>query len=227
MDLQQWIKKDRSKFTQRKDTIRASLTGETGILDHIGEDTKEDIFYMLMFCLLVASQKQPLADQAAEALRKEKFYSKPMSETKLAAFLRPWIRFHNVKARRLIAARTVFLETNFWNDLKNKYQSYKKSEGKARNRVLLQTRTWLDSKIDGMALKLASHFMRNVGMSGLAILDTHVRNCMKERYGIGDDINTQLKKDEYYLIERKVKEYAKQVGISLDELDLLFCGLSK
>lgn len=226
MDLQSWIKKDRSRFAQRRDIIRASLEGQTGILDHVDEDTKEEVFYMLMFCLLVAQSKQTLADQAISELKKRNFYSEPMSQEDLSAFLRGKARFHNTKAKRLLAARKLFLETNFWTELKNKFQTYKKSEGKARERVLLHTRLWLDSKIDGIGMKLSSHLMRNIGMRGLAILDTHVRQAIKERFDLGNP-GDPLSKDEYYLLERKVKEYAQEVGISLDELDLLLCGLSK
>ena len=68
--------------------------------------------------------------------------------------------------------------------------------------------------------------MRNVGMRGLAILDSHVRNAMKERYSIGNP-GDMMTKSEYYSMENKVKEHAQKVGVSLDELDLLLCGHRK
>ncbi len=226
-NLDKWIKNDRARFAQQKRSINDSLSGKTGILDHVDEDTKEDVFYMLIFCLLVPQSKQVLAEKAADGLRDHKFYQKPMSMEDLAAYLKGKARFHNTKAKRLLAARKTFLKGNFWEGLKSKYLSYQSaSNEKSRNRILVHTRSWLDSKIDGMGLKLASHFMRNVGMRGLAILDSHVRQAIKDRMGIGNP-GDQLKRDEYYILETKVKEYADRVGITLDELDLLFCGHGK
>jgi len=225
-NLSKWVEKDKKDFAKQRDEIKARLAGKTGILDHVGEDTKQDIFYMLCFCLLVPQSKQVLAEEAEQILRAKDFYGKGMSKEKLAELLKGKARFHNTKARRLLQARQVFLETNFWTTLKQRFQSYQNATGNPRERVLLQTRAWLDSKIDGMGLKLASHFMRNIGMRGLAILDSHVRNAMKERYGVGNP-GDALSKSDYYVIESKVKEYAKKVGISLDELDLLLCGHTK
>ncbi len=225
-NIDKWVNKDKTDFDKHRDEIKSRLAGNTGILDHVAEDTKEDIFYMLCFCLLVPQSKQVLAEQAEKVLRAKDFYHKSISQEGLAEILKGKARFQNTKARRLLLARHVFLDTDFWTVLKQKFQSYQKSTGNARERVLLQTRSWLDSKIDGMGLKLASHFMRNIGMRGLAILDSHVRNAMKDRYGIGNP-GDALSKSDYYMIETKVKEYANKVGISLDELDLLLCGHTK
>ena len=230
MDLQQWIKTDRSKFAKKRETIRARLSGQTGILDHIAEENKEDIFYMLMFCLLVPRSDQKLADAATNILRKNDFYAQKIEEKTLSTLLRGKARFHNVEARRIVYARHVFLETSFWDDLKDKFEAYQRADqaGKVRtrNRILLTTRTWLDSKIDGMSMKGASHFMRNVGMRGLAVLDAQVRQAVKDRFDMGNP-GDPMSRDEYYLMEQKVKEYAEETGIVLDELGLLWSNSSK
>jgi len=225
--LEKWIAKDKADFAKKGGEIKASLSGKTGILDHVDEDCKEDVFYMLCFCLLVPQSKQVLAEAAEQLLRDASFYHNTIPQGELAELLMGKARFQNIKARRLLQARQVFLETDFWPTLKKKFKSYKEAQDdRAKQRALIYTRVWLDSKIDGFGLKLSSHFMRNIGMRGLVILDSHVRNAMKERYGVGnpDDI---LKKSEYYAMESKVKEYASKVGISLDELDLLLCGHKK
>lgn len=226
MSIDQWITADKAEFAKQRETIRARLAGSSGILDHVGEDNKEEIFYMLCFVLLVPQSKQVLAEQAEKILRSKDFYEYPLSKEELAIIFKGKARFQNTKARRVHQARHVFLTTDFWPTLKDKFNAYRASTGKARDRILLQTRVWLDSKIDGMGFKLASHFMRNIGMRGLAILDSHVRDAMFHRYGIGNP-GDQLSNSEYYAIETKVKEHAIKVGITLDELDLLLCGHSK
>jgi len=225
--LDKWIQKDKSAFAKQKSEIQARLAGKTGILDHVADDCKEDVFYMLCFCLLVPQSKQVLAEEAEKLLRKADFYNKPMPQEELANLLRGKARFQNTKAKRLLQARQVFLETDFWDSLKTKFKSYSEAaDDRGVQRALINTRVWLDSKINGMGLKLASHFMRNIGMRGLAILDSHVRNAMKDRCGVGNPGDI-LKKNEYYAMESRVKDYASKVGISLDELDLLLCGHRK
>ena len=86
--------------------------------------------------------------------------------------------------------------------------------------ILQRTRRILIKIVSGMGMKLSGHFMRNVGMPGLAILDVHVIDGLKKR-GVIDLEKLGPSQAEYLQIEEKMKGYAKQVGITLDELDLL------
>ena len=70
-----------------------------------------------------------------------------------------------------------------------------------------------------MGMKEAGHFLRNIGMSGLAILDVHIINGLRKRKLIPPE--KTLTNSSYCDIEDTMKDYAEQVGISLDELDLL------
>jgi len=145
------------------------------------------------------------------------------------------VRFQSTKAKRLMEARKSFLESDFWEKLKHSYGLLKKSSGKYatvkggsldgnkyswEEAGLHATRNFLIKNVNGMGMKLASHFMRNVGMSGLAILDVHVIDGLKKR-GVIDIDKLGPSKQEYLDIEQKMKDYAEQVGIKLDELDLL------
>ncbi|MFI5201154.1 MAG: DNA lyase, partial [Candidatus Kapaibacterium sp.] len=73
-------------------------------------------------------------------------------------------------------------------------------------------------------MKEASHFLRNIGVRGLAILDRHILKHLK-RLGVIKLIPTSLTKKRYLEIEKRWKKFADRVGISIDELDLLFWSI--
>ncbi len=74
--------------------------------------------------------------------------------------------------------------------------------------------------IKGIGYKEASHFLRNVGCQGYAILDKHIMASLKE-YGVVRVATPPKNRAQYHRIERKVLAFAARLGIGLDELDLL------
>jgi N-glycosylase/DNA lyase len=75
--------------------------------------------------------------------------------------------------------------------------------------------------VRGLGWKEASHFLRNIGWHDLAILDRHIlRNLV--RHGVLRSVPATLTRSRYLAIERKFRQFAGAVGISMDELDLLF-----
>ena len=90
----------------------------------------------------------------------------------------------------------------------------------------LERRDWLvkEKRIKGLGYKEASHFLRNIGLKGYAILDKHILRSLAELNFIEDPTppNTRSK---YLTIENKLKEFAKQVEIDFDEMDLVLWSL--
>jgi N-glycosylase/DNA lyase len=78
--------------------------------------------------------------------------------------------------------------------------------------------------IPGLGLKESSHFLRNIGVKGLVILDRHILKHLKALY-ILRSIPKSLTPKRYYSIEKKWLKYSKEVGIPMDELDLLFWSM--
>ncbi len=74
--------------------------------------------------------------------------------------------------------------------------------------------------IKGIGFKEASHFLRNIGFSGYAILDKHIMNCLFE-LKVVDDPKPPVNGKRYLEIEKKLKRYAKRNGFDIDEIDLL------
>lgn len=220
LTIDHWIAADRRVFNTKKKYIHGALKGETGIIDGVTNKNKEDIFYMLMFCLCVPQSKAIKAEEAIEILREKNFYTKSFSLDQVVKILTGRVRFQSTKAKRLLEAKVSFAD--FWAILLTQYAAFKiEFNDEAHMESDLQrTRMVLIDIVNGMGMKLASHFMRNVGMGGLAILDVHVVDGLKKR-GVVDIEKLGPSQSEYLQVEEKMKEYAKEVGIEMDELDLL------
>jgi N-glycosylase/DNA lyase len=78
----------------------------------------------------------------------------------------------------------------------------------------------LDKGIKGIGFKEASHFLRNIGFKGHAILDKHILNCLRELGVIGKDLKPTPAR-RYRLIERRMRKFAGEIQVDMDELDLL------
>jgi thermostable 8-oxoguanine DNA glycosylase len=218
LTLDNWIAADKRIFQTKKKYIHEALHGSTGIIDGVKEDNKEKIFYMLMFCLCVPQSKAIKAEEAIERLRKLNFYQDPLSLHVVVGCLQRLVRFQETKGQRLIDAKKMFLETDFWSNLERRYLHYISASD--QQVCLFESRKYLIKTINGFGPKLASHFLRNVGMAGLAILDVHIIDGLKKR-GIIDIEKLSASESQYLEIEQKMKDYAQLVGLTLDELDLL------
>lgn len=74
--------------------------------------------------------------------------------------------------------------------------------------------------VRGLGYKEASHFLRNVGLRGYAILDKHVLGRLAE-FGVIDDPKPASTKNRYLEFEARMKDFSARIGIDFDELDLL------
>jgi N-glycosylase/DNA lyase len=87
-----------------------------------------------------------------------------------------------------------------------------------------ELREWLVTNVKGLGWKEASHFLRNIGHRNLAILDRHILRNL-EKYSVIRSLPKRLTKKEYLRIEEKFRRFAIAVGLSMDELDLLFWSM--
>lgn len=74
--------------------------------------------------------------------------------------------------------------------------------------------------VKGIGYKEASHYLRNIGYRGYAILDKHILRTLAE-YGVIDSPNPPTTKRKYLAIEERMTAFATAMGIDFDELDLL------
>src|SRR5262249_42008683 len=90
----------------------------------------------------------------------------------------------------------------------------------------LERRDWLarEKGIKGLGYKGASHFLRNVGYRGYAILDKHVLRCLAE-LKIIDEPKPPNTRARYLTVEGKLRELTNAVSIDFDELDLVLWSI--
>lgn len=90
----------------------------------------------------------------------------------------------------------------------------------------IERRDWLaqEKRIKGLGYKEASHFLRNIGIKGHAILDKHVLRCLFD-LRVVDTIRPPNTRNRYLEIEKALREVARNVKIDFDELDLVLWSL--
>ncbi|NNE66882.1 MAG: N-glycosylase/DNA lyase [Pyrinomonadaceae bacterium] len=124
-------------------------------------------------------------------------------------------RFPNARARYIVASRE-FLVGHCGMRIRDELEK----------RSHLERRDWLvkEKRIKGLAYKEASHFLRNVGLKGYAILDKHVLNCLFE-LKIIDDPKPPKTRRMYLTVEEKLETFADRLKIDFDEMDLVLWSM--
>ena len=74
--------------------------------------------------------------------------------------------------------------------------------------------------IKGIGYKEGSHFLRNIGLKGYAILDKHILRSLHE-FGVIDSPKPPTSGKRYLETEARMKEFAEEIDIDFDNLDLL------
>jgi N-glycosylase/DNA lyase len=77
-----------------------------------------------------------------------------------------------------------------------------------------------NKSVKGLGYKEASHFLRNIGFPGYAILDKHILNSLREMGVIGRRMRPTTRAG-YLAIEKRLERFAREIGIDMDHLDLL------
>ncbi|MFH1594639.1 MAG: N-glycosylase/DNA lyase [Candidatus Omnitrophota bacterium] len=195
-----------SKYKGKKSEIKNRLQE----FKKVGTGCDEDLFAELCFCLLTPQSKAVSCDRAIKDLKKKGLLVKGSPE-RIANCIKGYARFHNKKSEYLVNAREIFTADR-------KINLKRRLDGKDA----LKTREWLIENIKGLGYKEASHFLRNIGLGqDMAILDTHILKNLK-RMGAIDEIPRSMSKKNYVELEEKMRQFARKVGIPLEELDLLF-----
>jgi N-glycosylase/DNA lyase len=192
-----------SVYNERQSAIRERLQDFANI-------PPAHYFYELAFCILTPQSSAKNAEAVISELIRDNFYARGFDPTTYLRDARHYIRFHNVKSKRLLEVRERF-------DTILPYLTNTSLAAQEKRELLL-------ANIKGVGMKETSHFLRNIGVRGLAILDRHILKHLL-RLRVIPKIPTSLTTKRYLEIEKKWKRYAEQVQISMDELDLLFWSM--
>lgn len=138
------------------------------------------------------------------------------TQAELAAALSGVHRYPNARARYVEQSRA-FLIADCGLRLRERLAGFADAD---------ERRDWLvkEKGIKGLGYKEASHFLRNIGFRGYAILDKHVLRSMAE-LGVIDDPKPPNTRSKYLTLEKRLKELARNLGIDFDELDLVLWSM--
>lgn len=182
------------------------LNGELKLLP---SETKDDhrIFEEIAFCIFTANTSAEMGAKAVDAVRNVLITGNPLDMTRR---LEGVYRFNNLRPEYIVHTRNNFKNIlNF--ELKKKIISFNDKN---------EMRDYFVKNVKGFGYKEASHFLRNIGFKGYAILDKHIINSLNE-YGVLNTNNKPKNAKEYLEFEQKYIDFAKTIGIDMDELDLL------
>lgn len=191
-------------YEQRKDEIQARLA-EFPLVYKKGDLA---IFKELCFCILTANTSAKMGITCIEAAGDDILTAdlEGLQNTLCGRY-----RFWRVRPTYIIHTRDYLMkETGF--KLKKKLDSltdfYERRDFFAANKG-----------VKGIGYKEASHFLRNIGFSGYAILDKHIVNMLFE-LGVLPTNNKPANRKKYIEIEDRLRDFSNEIGIDMDEMDL-------
>lgn len=217
-ELNKWIRSKPSKENNRSKSLNLKILKEEykkrkreikqRLLEFkkMKKAAKEDLFIELCYCLCTPLSKAERVYSVINEKNKEKIIES--NKKQLSSLLRGNCRFHNRKANYIIEAKNNM-------EILEKLLTINKA---------VEAREFLVKRIKGLGYKEASHFLRNIGYKGLAILDGHIIKSLHQLNVLKTAKRPHTKK-EYLIIENKMKNFAKKIGMDIDELDLLLWSL--
>jgi N-glycosylase/DNA lyase len=195
----------RSSYLKRKDLISARLREFKEVFEK-GDDNR--IFEELAFCMLTSAVGPKMGQKSIDAIKdvliegsEEDIYEKLLNVHK-----------YPEKASFVARARD-YLKNEFDFKLKELVLSF---EDPLERRDFFA----LNKNIKGIGFVQSSHFLRNIGFSEYAILDKNIVLSLYQ-FGVIDSPKPPTTRKKYLEIESKLKGFAKELGIGVDELDLL------
>lgn len=189
-------------------SLREELDERLSDFKRVPEMGLEKVFEELCFCLLTPQSRARAADAAVRELRERGLLFRGGWREVARVLRRHGVRFPEVKARRIVAARE-HLKSSL---LSKVLEAAHRDPAKAR-RILVEN-------VKGLGYKEASHFLRNIGFRGLAILDRHILRTLKE-LGALDEVPRSLNERTYLELEKVFLRVAEELQIPPDALDLL------
>jgi len=169
----------------------------------------------LVFCIFTAGASARMGLTAVEAVRP--FLAHGGQRDMTRAIRSAGAHRFPVERPGYIVVTRAYLREHCNMALRQKLQSF---------RDPLARRDWLaqEKRIKGLGYKEASHFLRNIGIRGYAILDKHVMSCLHD-LNVVESAKPPATRTRYLEVEEKLKSFAIELGIDFDELDLVLWSI--
>jgi N-glycosylase/DNA lyase len=175
--------------------------------------TDERLWEELVFCIFTAGASARMGLGSVEAVRRLLARG---TQAELAAALQSKHRYPNSRSGYIVVTRE-FLEGDCGLRLRERLESFEDP---------IERRDWLarEKGIKGLGYKESSHFLRNVGYRGYAILDKHILRCLAE-VGVIASPQPPATRARYLATEERLRGFAEDVGVDFDELDLVLWSM--
>ncbi len=202
----------RATHRARKKEIRKRL-GEFREVWRKGSD--ERLWEELVYCIFTAGASARMGLSAVEAIR-PLLMEGEREEMTLAIKEAGAHRFPVERPGYIVVTRS-YLREHCDMALRTKLKSFANP---------IERRDWLaqEKLVKGLGYKESSHFLRNIGLRGYAILDKHVMNCLHD-LEVVDTAKPPGNRTQYLETEERLKCFARDIGIDFDELDLVLWSM--
>ncbi len=204
------IEKIKIAHAERRGEIRRRISEFEAVRQ---SGTDERLWEEMVFCFFTGGCSARMGMRSIEAVRPILLTG---DHAELANALSGRHRYPNARAGYIVASRA-FLQEHCEMRLREKLESFDND---------FERRDWLvkEKRIKGLGYKEASHYLRNIGLKGYAILDKHVLRSLAE-LGIIENPSPPQTRAKYLATEEKLKELAALAEIDFDELDLVLWSM--
>ncbi len=197
----------RESYKLKRAAIRERL-GDFAAIARDGDDAR--LFEELVFCIFTAGASARMGLASIERVRPILFTG---AHRRLEKALVGAHRFPRARSGYIVTTRN-WLRIDCDLRLRDKLDSFG-DDTEARRDYFART-----PGIKGIGYKEASHYLRNIGYRGYAILDKHILRTLHD-FGVIDSPKPPGTKKKYLAIEENMRHFAREARIDFDELDLL------
>lgn len=159
----------------------------------------------LVYCLLTAYASAVMGQKCVDALCLGKVLLEGSEDSIRRVLVETGHRFPNKRSEYIYNTRTLAPV------IKETIQGYHDSK---------EARKWLVKNVKGLGWKEGSHYLRNIGIFDLAIIDRHILNNLREFELLEEDGKKGLTRKRYLAIEELLDVVAEKLRLEPGELDL-------
>jgi len=181
--------------------------------------TDQGVFAELCYCILLARTSAEATLPTVVGLEKNKLLFQASRE-EIEKYLKEHGYAFKERSNYIVNWRYKFSDRGSL-----RIKSFLESRFKTSNGWNIQgMREYLASQHSGVGWKVASQFLRNIGIGlghDLALLDRHIQRELEKFGYIPEAYYQALSKARYLDYERRMQNLARDSGIPMDDLDLL------
>jgi len=199
-------------YAARRKEIRARLR-EFSEVWRTGSNAR--LWEEMVYCIFTAGASAKMGLRAVEAVR-PLLAAGAQGEMTSALVAAGAHRFPNARPGYVVITRE-YLQSSFSMRLRERLESFVDP---------FERRDWLakEPQIKGLGYKEASHYLRNIGFKGYSILDKHIVRCLAE-LDVIDSPKPPTNRKGYLEVEATMRQFAGDIGIDFDELDLVLWSM--